>query len=262
LQSAVGVQSYGALKNQNINNALADEGTSIGHTQHIGNRIRRMDADWDSGVLGSITISGAPDDVYFSNTTGKVYQMHKQTFEATDMATVYDTHVINDPNSAYRVSTNLNDLTVDALGNSIDGNFFNIVVWGVANKTGEESHIMINLPNGSYGKVADAWKNKDGLDVYTIPTSFKGTGFLIGRYTLYKNGTTWLYDSATGYLDLRGFKPNSTAGSGVGGSGITEFIGLDDTPALHVADNFLVCNAGGTALEYITLAQLKTLLGI
>jgi len=262
LQSATATENQGALRNQNINNALADANTHIGHTQHVGERIRRMDADWNSGIVGSITISGTPDDVYLATTVGEVYQMHKQTFPALNMATGDDVHIINDPNTAYRTSNNLNDLTVDANGDSIDGKFFNIVVWGVANKTGETSHLMINLPNGSYGKNTDAWKNKDGKDVYTIPDSFKGVGFLIGRYTLYKSGTTWLYDSATGYLDLRGFKPNTTAGSGVGGSGVTEFVGLDDTPATHVADNFLVCNAGGTGLEYITLAQLKTLLGI
>ena len=253
LQTATYTQTYGALKNQNINNDLAD--TDSGHVVHIGTKIRSLPATWVSGATGSLSVSVDPSDVYFSNNEGKLLQMHEQTFPAYDMATGKSAFIVNDPTTAYKPVTNLNTITETSLGDSLNGDWFNLVVWGVINKTGTASQIMVNLPSKSYGKEKDALKNKDGGDVYTIPSSFTGVGFLIGRYTVKKNGTDWDYNSTTGYLDLRGFVPNTTAGSGVGSSGVTEFTGLDDTPSAYTdkAGYIAQVNSGETALEFTSL---------
>ncbi len=250
VQTASYTQTYGALRNQNINNDLTDE---EGHVVHIGSKIRAMPADWISGVAGSLAVSADPSNVYFSNTAGVVMQMHNQTFPAYNMATGKNVFIVNDPTTPYKPVSNLNTITETAEGDSLDGDWFNLVVWGVVNKTGEVSQIMVNLPTKSYGKEKDALKNKDGGDVYTIPSTFKGVGFLIGRYTVEKDGTEWNYDVGTGYLDLRGFVPNTTAGSGAGSSGVTEFTGLDDTPSTYtgLAGYVATVNVGETALEFV-----------
>ena len=251
LQSALTTQTIGALRNQNWNDGLANAQTHQGHTSHVGERIRQIPSQWETGVAATLAVTS---DVFLSNTSGKIYQMHLQTFPAMNMGTGSDVHIVNDPNTAYRTSSNLNDLTVDANGDSIDGDWFNIVVWGVANKTGEASHLMVNLPSGSYGKEGDALKNKDGKDVYIIPKSFNGVGFLIARFTVKKDGATWTYNSGTGYTDLRGFLPNTTAGVGIGASGVTDFLGLDDTPSSYVGQALKIpqVNAGETALEFVS----------
>jgi len=138
--------------------------------------------------------------------------MHKQTFPAYDMATGADIHIVNDPVAPYKSVTNLNTITVDANGDTINNKWFSVVVWGVANKTGEVSHLMCNLPIGSYNTETTAVSDALGYSVYTIPAQFRGVGFLMGRFTVNKATNVWTYNSGVGYQDLRGFIPNATAG--------------------------------------------------
>jgi hypothetical protein len=251
LQSASTTQTDDALRNQNWNDAIENTTTFQGHLSHITDRIRQMDSSWANGTEG--TILGTPNNVYVDVTSGQVYQMHKQTFPALSMSTGADIHVVNDPVTPFRSTTNLNDITVDALGDSLNGKWFGLVVWGIANKSGEMSHIMCNLPRGNYGKEKDALNDKDSKNVYTIPSDFQGVGFLIGLFVFKLNGGQFEYNgTVVGYKDLRGFVPNNTAGSGVGGSGITTFLGLSDTPADYVGEAFKIAqvNTGETALEF------------
>jgi hypothetical protein len=251
LRSAATTQADGALRNQNWNDAIENTTTFQGHLSHITDRLRQINSSWANGTEG--TVLGTPNNVYVDVTSGQVYQLHKQTFPAISMSTGGDIHVVNDPVTPFRSTTNLNDITVDALGDSLNGKWFGLVIWGIANKTGEMSHIMCNLPRGDYGKEKDALNDKDSKNVYTIPSAFQGVGFLIGLFVFKLNGGQFEYNgSPDGYKDLRGFVPNNTAGSGVGGSGITTFLGLSDTPADYVGNTLKLSQVNGTetALEF------------
>ena len=251
LRSAATTQTDGALKNHNWNDEIQNTTTNQGHLPHLGERIRQLDAKWDSGVFASV--SGTPDNIYVATTSGIVYQMHKQTFPAQSMPTS-DIHIINHPSTPYVTVTNLNTQTVDASNVTLVNRSYSIVVWGVQNKTGEMSHLMCNLPIGSYTRLApqDAVNDAMNYSVYAIPKIFQGTGFLIARFTfqLDAGGTQFTLYSTE---DLRGFVPNSTAGSGGGGGGVTEWTGLSDTPATLTAYGVPRVNATGTGIDFTTL---------
>jgi hypothetical protein len=250
LRSAATTGTEGALKNQNVNNHIQSTTSNLGHHVHIGDRIRKFDAAWESGTEGSIT--GNPSNLYIGVTSGEVYQMHKQTFPAQQMPTD-DCHIVNDPVTPYKTVSDLGTITVDSEGNSLNNKYFSIVIWGAANKSGEGSHIFCNLPSGGYTvseeqAIADA----NGYTNYTIPADFKGVAFLIGRYTMRLSGAGFTYSASTGYQDLRGFTPNTSAGSVTGASGVSTFLGLTDTPVSYVgeAGKVLRVNAGETATEF------------
>jgi len=214
-------------------------------------KLRQFEAQYDSGAKGSI--SGLPSNVYVSVTAGVIYQLHRQAFPALSMPTV-DIDIVNHPVNAYTTTDNLNTQTLDALGNTLANSSFSFVVWGVQNKSGQTSHLMCNLPVDAYSKnspesaVADAFN----FAVYDIPKAFQGVGFLIARFTmvLEANGTTW---SLFATEDLTGRIPNSTAGGGGGGTGVTTWTGLTDTPSVYVASQIPRVNPGGTALDFTTL---------
>lgn len=226
LRTAATTATDGALGNRNWNDHVAGGTGAQGHIQHIAERIRQDHAVWHSGTLGSATIiqGPTPSDVYIAATSGSVYQLHKQTFPALNMQTGDDIHVVNDSVAAYKTLTNLGGQNLDANGVSLANKSFSFVSWGVMNRTGEQSHLMLNLPVGSYAKnnptsaVSDAFN----FSVYDIPAQFKGVGFLIARFTFVLDaaGQVWtLHDTQ----DLRGFSPNATAGGGAGGGAGTEF---------------------------------------
>jgi len=325
--TAARTKTEGALRNQNVNEGLADETTFQGHLTHITEKLRQFEARWDSGVLGSSDVSAdATPVVTIKNTAGIVYQLLKHAFPtkdtrqfainsvttgtktfivtsgAVDLTSLYpvgkmmkvngstannglytiasrsysnpnftivveetipdgtvdgtvgdDASVVNHPTTPFVNVSDLATLTVDANGGTLVGKSFNIVVWGVVNKTGEVSHLMLNLPTNTYGKTVEdqAVADAENYTVYEIPKQFAGVGFLIARYTYVNNGSDWsLYSTE----DLRGRIPNSTAGGGGGGTGVTSFLGLSDTPSAFTAQalSILQVNSGVSALEFTT----------
>ena len=74
-----------------------------------------------------------------------------------------------------------------------NNNYFNLVFWGVGNKTGEYSPIMVNLSDGAYNALSSAENDVNGYDNFAIPTPFirdSSTGFLICRMTFKKTVTS------------------------------------------------------------------------
>jgi hypothetical protein len=243
---AAATLSNGAIRNQNINDHIKKEDDN-GHILHIAERLRQFNAEWDSGT--ETILSGTPTNVYFSNTSGNVYQLHLQTFPVQDMSIGDDIHVVNDPTTPYRTTTNLNDITEFSDGSSWNNEWSNVVVWGVCNKSGEISHLMVNLPSDGYNSEADAFSDAENATNYNIPKDFKGVGFLMGRFTIRRSGANFTYNLSTGYLDLRGFIPNNTAGTGGGGpSGITTLLALTDTPGSYI----------GFAKQALTVTDAET----
>ena len=89
---------------------------------------------------------------------------------------------------------------------------------------------------------------------YIIDNKFQGFAFLIARFTftLDATGQIWtLFDTE----DLRGKIPNTTAGGGAGGTGVTTWAGLSDTPNTHVAQQIPRVNVGASALDFTTLLK-------
>lgn len=248
-------QTIGALRNQNWNDHIA-ETNNMGHILAINERIRQEPSRWSSGaeVTVSIVSASSPDDVYVANTSGVVYQMHKQTFPAMDMATGDDIHVVNNPSTPYVRRTNLNQLTVDSTGATLTNRYFSVVIWGIQNSGSEPSHVMLNLPSGSYLSSANAIADANNYSNYTIPTQFSGVGFLMARLTFNissAGGGTW---TLIENKDLRGFSPNTAAGgSGGGGTGVSSFTALTDTPSSYAsqAGKTVRVNTGETALEFV-----------
>lgn len=251
LFDATRTQLKGAQINQNINDHIKKEGDN-GHILHIAERLRASNAEWDSGTAPSLT--GTPDDVYISITAGLVWQLHKQEVDSQDMSIGDDIDVVNDPITPYRTTTNLNDITVFSTGDTWNNLWGNLVVWGVANKTGETDHIMVNLPSDGYTSEDIAIEDRNNYANYTIPREFKGTGYLIGRFTIRRSGAIFTYNPSVGFLDLRGFFPNNSAGGGTGSSGVTEFNQLNDTPLSYIdnADKVVTVSSDELSLIFKT----------
>ena len=221
----------GALVNQNHNDYAFDD-TGEGHIQDIEHRLRQEPAVYDSGLAltlknvagAELTTGNSSTRVYPVTEAGEVFQLHRHTFPAFDMyaTATDDAHIVNQPTDeggAYLTTTDLvADIThyVDgtAAGVAIGINkYFNLVVWGVQNRSGTPSHIMLNLPTGQYTISGNAVADVDGLSIFDIPSAFKGTGFLIARLTFRKiGGSQWTYIAQE---DLRGKFPDIIAGVGI-----------------------------------------------
>lgn len=227
LQSAVATGLHGSLSNQNWNDHA--RGTnSQGHITHIEERIRKEATHWESGVAMSVKdAAGAELSTGNSSTAielvtsvGVAYQMHDHVFPAIDMFVNADddVHVTNQPVADGGAFFSTDDMVTDIVslqdGTAIGTNkYFNLVVWGIQNKTGEPSHLMVNLPSGQYTVSAQAVSDADGFSIFTIPAQFKQIGFLIARLTFrLVGGSQWTYVAIE---DLRGQAPNITAGVGV-----------------------------------------------
>lgn len=223
--SATFVQSEGAYINQNWN-----EGTGTnnqGHLSNLGMRTRAQNAIYKSGVdiTFTITSNGGPDNVDVAVTAGIVFQMHPHATPVIDTGAGDHVHVINDSVTPYNPVTDLNVLLLDSTGASMSGKYFNLVIWGVVNKTGSHHSLFCNLPGGSYNRLSDALADVSGFDNFSMPAAFNidsSTGFLIVRVTFRHQaagGGTW---TNQGEVDLRGLTPSTATGSGTG-SAQTEF---------------------------------------
>ena len=244
VQSAANVSTDGgSIVNQNWNDHLQNS-NNIGHLAHIVKKVRTgIGATYFSGIDGNgatasyYTISASNTE--FISTSGIIMQMHDQTFPAFNTSTGSIMHVVNSSVSAFRSITDLFSITTDSTGATITNNkFFNLITWGVINKTGEHQTVMVNVPDGFYNSQSNAENDVSGFDVFTIPREFgidSSTGFLIAR-TTFQMGTTWTHVST---VDLRGTKPQTASGGAAGvatdfaDSTFTIFDNTDNTKILN-----------------------------
>ncbi len=253
--SAVFVAANGAYVIQQWNDFR--KGTDgQGHMAHITERERVTGAHWFSGIEPNgtssyLTIVGAAVD--YKSTSGVIYQLHQHASPAVDTSGGDEVLVKNWNGDAYHNITNLFDIVDDSGGNTIGNNkWFNIVVWGVANKTGEYEPAIINLPAGFYNSQASAEADLSGFDDFSIPREFDleaSVGFLIARITVQKQAGTWAFGSV---VDLR--RRGVGGASGGASAAATEF--PDNTfQVFNVADNtkIFVFDASG-----ITTATTRT----
>ncbi len=250
LRSAATTQTNDAFINQNHKDHIKTVGDN-GHLLHITERLRQEAAKWHSGALGTCTVGGGGTTLDIDVASGKIFQLHRQDFPVSDTSSGEDLHIVNDSVTAFRDTTDLETQLTDSTGGSLSNSSFSFVLWGVQNETGEDSHLMINVPAGTYNRLAPdtAVSDANNYSVYDIPNAFRGVGFLIARFTFQLTaGNIWtLYDTQ----DLRGFQPSNAAGaaSGVGGG---DFTAHPDTPNSYAGEalKLIEVNAGETALEF------------
>jgi hypothetical protein len=182
---------------------------NMGHLAHMAERERLTSARYFDGIdpngtTNYLTIVGATVD--YKATSGVIFQMHRHTSAAVDTSAGDEVLVVNWPGveGVYHNITNLFDIVEDSGGNTIGNNkWFNIVIWGVANKTGTYEPAMINLPSGYYNTQASAEQDVSGFDNFDLPREFdleSSTAFLIARLTIQKQAGTWVFGS---FVDLR-----------------------------------------------------------
>ncbi len=230
-----------ALILQNINDhASGTDGQ--GHMSHMGERIRAGGGTggiWKSGCEGVATQDG--NDLWVSVAAGVVRQLHKHAFAALDSDTAGAGDmvvVINDPDAAFTQINSLNSITKNSDGDTIGVNkYVKFVLWAVANKGGEVSPMMLNLPSEEYNTAANAARDVDGYANFTIPSEYaidSSTGVLIAAFVCKHTATAMEIVSTQ---DLRGQTPSTVAGAGTGGG--------DVTAAAPLADNAIITGDGG-----------------
>ncbi len=251
-QSAASLQTDGAYKVH----AWTDHVTQTNDQGHISNLnfwIREQNATWASGVSQTLTIDSgpSPDTVIFTSTSGEILQLHEHTFPA--FSGTPDMYTVNDSATPYNVVTDLNNLLTDATGASMSGRFFSLVIWGVVSEDEADCKLMVNLPTGSYGNAASLTSDHSSFVVFTIPSDFKGTGFLIAQYNLrHQTGGsgTWTLED---FIDLRGLFPSTSVGSSTATS--TEF--EDNT--FRILDEGDITKEIAFEADQITTATTRTI---
>ncbi len=206
--------------------------TENGQLSHINKRQRHEPAHWDSGVAAAFSSSAGVDEAWFNTEAGIVFQLHDHPMPALNMAAGSASYLVNDPTTVYKRITELSGITQDASGDSLVNNrYYNFVIWGVISEEGSDCHFFINLPTALYNKESEAQPDIAATAVYSIPTVFRGTSFLIARATLqYKSsGVPWVESLIT---DLRGLAPSTSPGGGAAISDHGALSGLldDDHP--------------------------------
>jgi hypothetical protein len=211
VQTAATVLADGVLKQHNYTDHIKQDG-NIGHLHDINEWIREQWSTWINGVAPTITGSGS-GTVTYATTSGIVRQLHEQAFPA--FVNPADIYVINDSVTPYNKITNIGGgILTDSLGGTLTNRYYNLVIWGVASKAGSgESKLFINVPSGSYATQTGAVQDANRYTNFSIPTKYKGTGFLIQRILMRNQaGTTFTSVSTE---DLRGQFPNTVAGTSV-----------------------------------------------
>jgi hypothetical protein len=218
-QSAASVQTDGAMKVHAWTDHLASSDDQ-GHLSEMNKWIRSQHATWLNGA--ALTVDDTINtDVTISVAQGNVLQLHEHDFPAiADPAPFW---ITNENAVGYLKATSLNDITNDSAGATLANKSFAVVVWGVVSEDAADCKLMLNLPSGSYGalKPNEAAADLANYTNYSIPTEYKGTGFLIHRYVLtYNAAGTQITVNSYPADDLRGSLPNTNAGSASGGGAL------------------------------------------
>lgn len=218
-QSAASLETDGAFQVHAWTDHISST-TENGHLHHINAKLRKLHANWVSGLeAGNMTTSDP--DAYLSCAAGVVAQMHNHPFPARDMASSDPAWVVNNSGTAYLRITSLDAINTDAVGGAINNKYINLVLWGSVNQSEANCKIFINVSSGTYVTAAAAITDAQNYAVYAIPAEFVGTGFLIARYVVQaKSSGLWVQSDK---IDLRGQFPADIAG----GTG-TGAVQLDD----------------------------------
>jgi len=182
--------------------------------------------DYKSGLGATITIDTAPtpDSVDFTVASGVVREIYKQRINALQLS-IDSALIVNDPTTAYRKITDLNVITVDSTGASLNNKYFQLIIAVSLNTDGYPDRLLINLPNGSYINAQDAFDDINNYSVTTFPAGFKSVYLLFAGVFKITGGNVWTNEALSfgiNNIDLRG-QPLGVKSSGSGTSAVTEF---------------------------------------
>jgi hypothetical protein len=252
--SAARTQTNGLKGIQNYNDYVANTTTMRGRIAQIGNWQRLRNLKYINGSNGTVTVrpaSGLADTVTYAIGQGNWSQANEQVLDAMDMFIGDSIYVLNYPDHPDTAIIDLNEVLIDATGSSLAGRAWTWVFWISQNKTGEPSHMWVNLPNGSYSNGADAEADVSGFKVTEIPYTMRSfSGFTTETVMTHSNpsGGTWSVFSTT---NIQGNEPGYAGGGGSAGVAGT-WDGLTDTPASKAgsANKLIGVGSGEANLEY------------
>lgn len=221
MQSAATTNTSGFLASHQTIDRFG--GNDQSHIRHI-NTILRESAEWLSGVAQTVTVTtqgASKDDLFVSLTSGVVRQLHEHTWSSFSNGD--DIYVANDQTTPYTIITNLDQVTTDTTGTTLEANntFYHLTIWGAQDEDGTDRKVYVNKPLCSYSNSTDAITDGNNCAVRSFPTDFAGTGFLIAniiiQYTNASGGTlTIVQQAGADFEDLR------QVGAGGGGTTITQ----------------------------------------
>jgi len=250
-QSASDIEAKGGARgNQNLVDHIKKESNN-GHILHIADWIRRQYATIDPRGGCEVTLDATAGNGYLTMTSGKVSQLHLQTIPSIAMP-ASPIMIANDFTTSYVETTNLNTINSFSDGTTWSNKWGKIVVWVIANKTGEPSFMLVNIPRAGTNDSSTAILDEGQFANYSIPIEYKSKAVLLGAFAIRISGAGAITYSAD-YQDLRGTIPSNIAGGGGGGGGgVTSYLGLTDTPSSRIgqAGKFVKCNDAETADEY------------
>lgn len=151
LQDDALTTQYGALYYQRTNDASSHAPQFRGLVSEIAERVRILGPQIFVGCASTAVLSGTGlTSVGVSIGAGIVYQLHRQNVPAYPVPNTYI--VVNDPVTAFKRISDLNEITTDALGNPL---FNNNGYWGLDLGISVSSEnmglkIYVSLPSGSY----------------------------------------------------------------------------------------------------------------
>lgn len=242
----VKTDSKGALKVHAYTDHFSN---NDGHISHIGKRIRRLAATWISGVeltpTPAVSASGATMSV--ATASGIIFQMHDHAMPAIDSSS--DGIFIPNHPTPYLNATDLGVVLVDANNVSLTNRHYALVIWGVVSEKTGDCQLFCNLPTDSYTTEALATRDVDKFSVYTIPSAYAGTGFLIARLVVRNQADTTFHMNVV--EDLRGLNPSVAAG---GGAGII-FADLNNQRVTAWHDESIATNGNALAHSLSTASQ-------
>lgn len=232
-QSATSAQTDGLFKVHVWSDHIKSGSIENGHSSEINYWIRQQNATWTSGVSLTATPAagggaGAAGVFTIATTSGVILQLHQHAYPAFDTSAASHVYVPNDSVTAFDRVTDLATLLTDANGVTMSNKRFNLVIWGSVSQDTGDCQLFVNLPTASYNSDQNVIDDVDRTSVYTIPATFKGTGFLISRLSMrhVNSGNTW---ETLQNEDLRNLVPAVATGSGTGGITAVE---EDPTPVL------------------------------
>jgi hypothetical protein len=253
-QSATNIEAKGGARgNQNLNDHIKKESNN-GHILHIADWIRSQFASIKKKNGCDVSLDSAAGNGYLTMTSGSVLQLHPHAVDAIVMPTA-DIMVANDPDIAFSETSNLNTITKYSNGTSWNNKWGKIVVWAIANKTGEPDFLLINLPSAGYNNSSDALNDILKYANYSMPEEYTSKAVLLREFAINVNNGTLTYSGDN--QDLRGTFPSNIAGEGGGGSGAVTSVNGQTGAVVVDLNDVLVADGDGGGGSITNLALLE-----
>jgi hypothetical protein len=218
----------GALNYTRWNNSSNHTPQYRGLIDEMAERVREIGPRIDSGVQGNVTITtngGSLDGAQLGITAGAIYtNLHKVSTIAYPVPNEY--YVVNDSVAPYKKITDLNEITLDANGDSLRGNGDRYgLSFAVTNSSeGGGLKIYVFLPTGHYNTDSNAINDIYGYSGVNIELEEQFTIVRVCRVVLkYTSGSGGTLENLLG-ADAVADERNQPIGVG-GGGGCRLYLG-------------------------------------